>query len=43
MEANWVRINVAIRSALEEITLADMSRPITPSLVRLRRLGVAQA
>lgn len=44
MEANWVRINVAIRHALQEITLADMSRPTTPSLVRLRRLGgVAQA
>jgi FeS assembly SUF system regulator len=44
MEANWVRINVAIRRALEEITLAEMSRPMASTLVRLRKLDdIAEA
>lgn len=42
LEANWVRINEVIRHALRDITLADMSRPIEPALIPLRR-SVAQA
>lgn len=37
MEANWMRINDAIRDALAGITLADMSRPLQDPLVPLRR------
>jgi FeS assembly SUF system regulator len=44
MEANWIRINEAIRQALSTITLANMARPMTPALIPLGRLaGLAQA
>lgn len=39
MAANWVRINDAIRRALDGITLADMAKPMAPALVPLRRLA----
>lgn len=42
-EANWLRINDAIRRALSEITLADMIRPNLPVLIPLRRLTTAEA
>ena len=32
---NWQRINLAIRSALEGITLAEMTHPVTRDLVTL--------
>jgi FeS assembly SUF system regulator len=38
MEENWIRINLAIRESLAKITLADMARPLGPSLVPLGRL-----
>jgi FeS assembly SUF system regulator len=38
MEENWIRINVAIRKALADITLADMARPLPAPLVPLGRL-----
>lgn len=44
MEDNWIRINVAIQKALADITLSDMTRPLGPPLVPLRRLSpVAEA
>ena len=39
LEANWVRINVAIRRALQDITLEDMAKPLEPGLVQLKRLS----
>jgi FeS assembly SUF system regulator len=38
-EANWVRINDAIRQTLRGITLADMAQPNFPVLIPLRRLA----
>jgi FeS assembly SUF system regulator len=38
MEENWMRINVAIRKALSDITLEDMARPLPSPLVPLGRL-----
>ena len=35
VRANWQRINEAIRGALEEITLAEMTHPLTAELVTL--------
>lgn len=45
VRGNWQRINLAVRTALEEVTLADMVRPMAPQVVRvappkpLRRTG----
>jgi FeS assembly SUF system regulator len=35
VRGNWQRINLAIHKALEEVTLAEMVRPITPQAVRI--------
>jgi FeS assembly SUF system regulator len=35
VRTNWHLINYAIQSALEKITLAEMTKPLTPSLVNL--------
>ena len=35
VRANWQRINDAIRQALENITLAEMTHPISAELVTL--------
>jgi FeS assembly SUF system regulator len=35
VRANWQRINHAIRDALEQITLAEMTQPLAPGLVTL--------
>ena len=35
VEANWIKINEAIFSALAAISLAQMTRPITPQLIHL--------
>ncbi|MBM4361126.1 MAG: SUF system Fe-S cluster assembly regulator [Deltaproteobacteria bacterium] len=40
-EANWVRINDAIRQTLRGISLADMVKPNLPVLIPLRRLVAA--
>ena len=37
VRANWQRINLAVQSALSEITLADMAVPGTAELVSLSR------
>jgi FeS assembly SUF system regulator len=37
VEANWVRINQVVRSALSTISLADMARPLAPPLISLNR------
>ena len=37
VRANWQRINLAVHSALSEITLADMALPGTAELVSLAR------
>lgn len=42
-EANWIRINDAIRQTLRGITLGDMALPNLPVLIPLRRLGAAEA
>lgn len=39
VEANWVRINDAIRQTLRGITLAQLVRPNLPVLIPLSRLG----
>ncbi len=41
VRGNWQRINQAIRLALEEITLAEMTHPIAPGLVTLGGRGRA--
>lgn len=35
VRGNWQRINLAIRKALEEVTLAEMVRPIKPQSVHV--------
>ena len=35
VRSNWQQINFAVRSALEQITLKEMTQPVTPSLVTL--------
>jgi len=35
VRGNWQRINLAIRRALEDVTLAEMVRPVTPQAVRI--------
>lgn len=35
VRGNWQRINHAIRKALEDVTLAEMVRPVTPQAVRI--------
>ena len=35
VRSNWQRINYAVRSALEQITLAEMTHPVAPMLVTL--------
>jgi FeS assembly SUF system regulator len=37
VEANWLRINQVVRNALAGITLADMKRPLGPTLIHLTR------
>ena len=37
LEANWIRINHVVRRALTGISLADMTRPLAPPLIRLSR------
>ena len=37
VEANWLRINQVVRSALAGISLADMARPLSPPLIHLTR------
>lgn len=37
VRSNWRRINEAVRTALEGITLAEMARPLAPKLVTLGR------
>jgi FeS assembly SUF system regulator len=43
VRTNWQRINVAIRDALESLTLADMARPQLSGFVPLRSLTAAVA
>ena len=35
VRSNWQRINYAVRSALEQITLEEMTHPVAPMLVTL--------
>lgn len=35
VRSNWQQINFAVRSALERITLKEMTEPVTPTLVTL--------
>jgi FeS assembly SUF system regulator len=35
VRGNWQRINLAIRKALEEVTLAEMVQPVKPQTVRV--------
>jgi len=37
VEENWLRINQVVRRALDDISLADMARPLSRSLVNLGR------
>jgi len=37
VEANWLRINQVVRRALGGISLADMTRPLSPQLINLVR------
>ncbi|MEM7434135.1 MAG: SUF system Fe-S cluster assembly regulator [Myxococcota bacterium] len=37
VRANWQRINVAVHQALAQVTLADMSFPISDALITLSR------
>lgn len=39
VRGNWQRINQAIRHALENITLAEMTHPLSPELVTLGGAG----
>lgn len=41
VRTNWQRINVAIRDALEGLTLADMARAAPPGFVPLQNLSSA--
>ena len=43
VRANWQRINLAVQSALSEITLADMAVPGTADLVSLSRSAAEAA
>jgi FeS assembly SUF system regulator len=38
VRTNWQRINVAIRDAMEHLTLADMSRPLPSGFMPLRNM-----
>ena len=42
VRANWQLINHAVRAALEQITLRDMVRPLSPGLIPLRRAEASQ-
>lgn len=42
VRGNWQRINEAVRGALEHITLADLTAPISPRLVQIASSRNAQ-
>ena len=43
IRVNWMRINQAIRTALEAVTLADMTHPVTVHRVSAESLRIASA